>query len=71
MILRCVIDGLLLPAEIAARSLVAWDGDESFTMEALEAMHYEMVEASPEELHQLERAHYRLLRLAPDFELAG
>jgi len=61
---------LLLPAELTAKSLVAWDGDESFTMEALEAMHYEMVEATADELTRLQLARYRLLRFASDFEMA-
>lgn len=73
MILRCVLDGLLLPAEIlpGGRDLVAFDGDEGFVMEALEALYYELVSASPEELRHLERARYRLLRRAADFQTAA
>lgn len=71
MTLRCILDGLLLPAEIVTgTAVVAWDGDESFEMEALEALYYEMVEATEEELVRLERGRYRLLKRAPDFQLA-
>jgi hypothetical protein len=48
--------------------LVAWEGDESFTLDAIEAHFYEVVEASPLELIELERSRYRLLRPAWDFE---
>lgn len=73
MILRCVLDGLLLPAEMVPgqNRLLAFDGDEGFEMEALEALFYELVEATPEELRHLERAHFRLLRVADDFRHAG
>ena len=49
--------------------MTAWDGDESFRVEALEAMHYEMVTATRDELLQLEQARYRFLKPAPDFAL--
>jgi hypothetical protein len=67
--LRCLLDGLLLPARLCASTpgLVAWDGDEAFPVEAVEAMFYELVSASSEELLGLERRRYRLLRLAGDF----
>jgi hypothetical protein len=66
--LRCLLDGLLLPACFhGGRSLVAYDGDESFALEALEALHYEVVEATTEEWLRLEGARYRLLRRAADF----
>jgi hypothetical protein len=67
--LRCVIDGLLLPAALRAGwpALLAWDGDESFRLEAVEARFYEVVSATSSELLGLERARYRLLRLADDF----
>ena len=48
-------------------TLVAFDGDEAFDLEALEAQFYELGAATPEEMVDLERAHYRLLRLAEDF----
>jgi hypothetical protein len=68
--LRCVIDGLLLPATLWAGRppLLAWDGDESFGLEAVEALYYEVVSATRSELLGLERARYRLLRLANDFQ---
>jgi hypothetical protein len=68
--IRCTLDGLVLHAEMhpSADALVAFDGDEAFVMEALEALYYELVSATPEELRRLGEAHYRLLRLAPDFQ---
>lgn len=72
MILRCVLDGLLLPAEFSpdAPPLVAYDGDEGFRLEAVEALFYELVSASCEEIILLQRAGYRLLRIADDFRCA-
>ena len=69
MTLRCLLDGLLLPAELVldGPGLVAWDGDESFALEALEVLFYEVVAATAEEWAALERARYRLLRRADDF----
>lgn len=69
MTLRCVLDGLILPARLGggAPPLVAWDGDEAFAMEALEAQYYEVVSATEEEIAGLEEAGYRLLRRAEDF----
>jgi hypothetical protein len=71
MTLRCLLDGLLLPALLrpAEPPLLAFDGDESFGLEAVEALFYEIVDATPDELLELERARYRLLRQAGDFEL--
>jgi hypothetical protein len=71
--LRCTLDGLLLHAEICAEegALVAYDGDEAFVMERVEALHYELVSATAAEVRQLEKARYRLLRRAGDFELAA
>jgi hypothetical protein len=68
--LRCLVDGLLLPARLGpgCLALVAWDGEEAFTLEAMEALFYEVVSATHEELLGLQRACYRLLRLAPDFQ---
>lgn len=70
MTLRCVLDGLLLPAILdqGQPPLVAWDGDEAFALEAVEAMYYELVEATLEEVLELERSYYRLLRRAADFQ---
>ncbi len=69
MTLRCVLDGLILDAELRQDypPLVAYDGDEMFALEALEAVYYELVEASEEELLGLEQARYRLLGKAEDF----
>ena len=49
--------------------VTAYDGDEAFGLEAVEAAYYEVVSADPEELLGLEQAHYRLLRRAEDFML--
>ena len=70
MTLRCLLDGLLLPAYLdqGQPPLIALDGDEVFAMEAVEAVYYELVEATPEEVLDLERTHYRLLRRAGDFQ---
>jgi hypothetical protein len=69
VILRCVLDGLLLPAEFAtgAPSLLAYDGDEGFRVEAVEALFYELVSATWDEMLRLQRTGYRLLRVADDF----
>jgi hypothetical protein len=67
-----VLDGLLLPALVRSRAappVVAFDGDEAFPVEAVEATFYEMVTATRDELLQLERAKYRLLKPAWDFRL--
>lgn len=71
MILRCVIDGLLLPAEMGDHHtpLIAYDGDESFAVEVIEAHYYELVEAAADELLHLEKHQYRLLKRADDFHL--
>jgi hypothetical protein len=63
------MDGLLLPARLCSGwpALVAWDGDEPFGVEAVEAAFYELVSATREELLGLQKACYRLLRLAVDF----
>jgi hypothetical protein len=63
------LDGLLLPASLLGEepSLVAYDGEEGFAMEALEAAFYELVSATRTEIVGLERARYRLLRRADDF----
>jgi hypothetical protein len=68
--LRCILDGLLLPAYLdqGQPPLIAFDGDEGFAVEAIEAVYYELVEASEEELIDLERSYYRLLRRADDFQ---
>ena len=69
MTLRCVLDGLLLPAVVrhGTPPVVAFEGCESFPVEAVEALYYEMVSATADELLHLERANYRLLRRAADF----
>lgn len=73
MMLRCLLDGLLLRAHFRQGEppLLAYDGDESFGLEAMEALFYEVVSATPEELLELERHHYRLLRRAADFRQLG
>jgi hypothetical protein len=58
----------ILPAD---GLLVAFDGDEGFVMERVEALYYELVLATREEVRQLERARYRLLRRAGDFQVAA
>jgi hypothetical protein len=72
VILRCVLDGLLLPAVLCpeAAGLVAYDGDEPFRMEAVEALYYELVAATRDEVLRLEQFGYRLLRYADDFAAA-
>jgi hypothetical protein len=67
--LRCTLDGLVLDAEMRPdlNALVAFDGDEPFVMDAVEAVFYELVAATEDELLQLQRAYYRLLRPAADF----
>jgi hypothetical protein len=73
VILRCVVDGLLLPAELVSDStaLIAYDGDEGFCLEAVEALFYEVVSATRDEIVALQRAGYRLLRFAEDFSTTG
>jgi len=67
--IRCVLDGLLLYATLRPEPprVVVFDGDESFILEAVEALYYELVAATREELLGLERAYFRLLRRAADF----
>lgn len=71
MTIRCLIDGLLLNAIVGgqARPVTAYDGDEAFGLEAIEAAYYEIVAADADELRGLEQVHYRLLRPAADFLL--
>jgi hypothetical protein len=68
VILRCVLDGLLLCAELRAGvpPLVVYDGDEAFVLEAVEAVYYELLAATEDEC-AIARRSYRLLRLASDF----
>jgi hypothetical protein len=69
VILRCTLDGLLLRAVLDedASSLIAFDGDEPFEMERGEAVFYELVSASREEMRLLQAMRYRLLSMAEDF----
>lgn len=72
MTLRCLLDGFMLPAVVKARNsppLTAFDGDESFGVEAVEALYYEMVTATRDEILQLEQVKYRFLKPAGDFRL--
>lgn len=73
MTLRCLLDGLLLSAVVAAGhpAVEAYDGDEAFRLEAVEAVYYEVVRATRAEWLALECAHYRLLRRAADFRWDG
>jgi hypothetical protein len=66
-----VLDGLLLPAELNEKpwALIVYDGLEAFAMEAVEALYYELVEATPGELLGLQQGRFRLLRQAADFAL--
>jgi hypothetical protein len=68
--LRCVLDGLLLPAELICNPsvLIVYDGLEAFAMEAIEALYYEVVEGTAEEMLYLQVPRFRLLRRAADFE---
>ena len=70
MKLRCNQDGLVLNAFLrpGSHTLIAVDGDEAFAMETVEALYYEVVSATREELLQLQQAGYRLLRIADDFK---
>ncbi len=71
--LRCVLDGLLLDATVGGGDalVTAYDGEEPFGLEAVEALYYEIVMADAKELLNLERAHFRLLRRAADFLLVS
>jgi hypothetical protein len=66
--LRCTLDDLLLPAVMnnSDAALIVYDGDESFRLEAVEALYYELVEATTEERCLLQHR-YRLLRVAVDY----
>ena len=66
--LRCVIDDLLLPARWVGPGpqLIVHDGAESFVLEQVEALFYELV-ASTEEERLMVLRQYRLLRTAADF----
>ncbi len=68
MVVRCVLDGLVLPAELrtGVPPVVVYDGDESFLLEPVEAVYYELLAATEDERLIVQR-YYRLLRLAPDF----
>jgi hypothetical protein len=60
---------LLLPAFLDENKsvLIAYDGDEPFEMERGEAVFYELVSASREEMRRVQAARYRLLAVAEDF----
>jgi hypothetical protein len=68
LLLRCLIDDLLLPAEVQpdADRILVYDDDESFLLEYVEAMYYELVAATEDERLTIQR-NYRLLRTAADF----
>src|SRR5437879_2437818 len=66
LILRCRIDGLLLPARfVGDGQLELVDGEEAFVLESVEAIFYELVFAEPPDLRRAE-SRYRMLRRAPD-----
>jgi hypothetical protein len=69
VILRCTLDGLLLPAQLdpATGALTVFDGAENFALEAIEAVYYQLTSATEQERLTLQR-HYRLLRPAADFQ---
>jgi hypothetical protein len=69
MMLRCVLDGLLLYARLWGEPplLLAFDGDEAFALEAVEALYYEIVAATRTERIALDQPRFRLLRYAADF----
>lgn len=69
MILRCKVDRLLLPAAPHSREpvLVVHDGAEKFHLERVEALYYELVEGTTDDILWLARAGYRLLDRAGDF----
>jgi hypothetical protein len=72
--IRCILDGLMLSAVVRSAEvppLVAFEGHEAFPVEAVEALYYEMVSATRDEVLALETVHYRLLRPAEDFQLLG
>jgi hypothetical protein len=60
----------MLHAQLSAYvpPVVVNDGDESFVLEAIEAVYYELVEATEHEQWEVEHF-YRLLRRAADFRL--
>jgi hypothetical protein len=64
-----MLPAVVRPARVPP--LVAFEGPESFPVEAIEALYYEVVSATREEVLALETAHYRLLRPAEDFQLLG
>jgi len=47
---------------------MAYDGVEGFRLEAVEALFYELVSATGDEIVLLQRAGYRLLRISEDFQ---
>jgi len=58
----------MLDAELrtAVPPVIVCDGEESFVLEAIEAVYYELVEATEHEQWEVEHF-YRLLRRAADF----
>lgn len=72
MTLRCILDGLLLHALIdpVTGAVQAFDGAEKFTLDAVEAVFYQLAAATEPERLALQRR-YRLLRAADDFQVLG
>jgi hypothetical protein len=70
MTLRCTLDGLILHAFLDPDTgqVQAFDGAEKFTLEAVEAVYYQLTAATEPERLALE-GRYRLLRTAEDFQL--
>jgi hypothetical protein len=71
VILQCTLDGLLLDAFLDQDTwtVTAFDGDECFTLEAVEALYYQLWTATEDEWFALQ-GRYRLLRPAADFRFA-
>jgi hypothetical protein len=70
--LRCILDSLILQASIdpVTGEVQAFDGTEPFTLEAVEAVYYQLTAATEPERLALQRR-YRLLRTAEDFQVVG
>lgn len=68
MLLRCTLDGLVLKGHLEGENLAAFDGDERFILDAVEAIYYRLQTATLAELLALP-PRYRLLQRADDFRL--
>jgi hypothetical protein len=70
--LRCILDSLILHASIdpVTGEVQAFDGAEPFTLEAVEAIYYQLTAATEPERLALQ-CRYRLQRTAEDFQVLG